>query len=717
MALHHLLGRAVLVLISFIAVSAAAAVHLYVAPTGNDAWSGRLAAPNRDQTDGPFATLEGAREAIRAMKKAGGLPPDGVMVELSAGTYERDRTFELKVEDSGEADSPIVYRAAQGAEVRLVGGKVVTGWKRVTDPAVLNRLDPVARGKIMQADLKAQGITDYGQVASGGLELFFQDQPARLARWPNAGFVKIRDITEEAPNVIHGRKGSQVGDFHYEGDRPKRWTDENDIWLHGYWFWDWSDEYQRVESVDLQQQLIRLAKPYHGSGYLRGARYYALNVLAELDEPGEWQLNRKTGLLYFLPPTPIERGNPMVSVLESLVNTQDVSHVSFQGLILESVRGTPIRVAGGTGTRVVGCTIRNTGDKGVEINGGQNNAVIGCDIYNTAGGGVTLSGGDLQTLTPAGNLAENNHIHHYSRWKRTYTPAVGITGVGNLIRHNLFHDAPHNAVQLGGNEHIIELNEFHHVCLETDDVGAFYMGRDWTQRGNIVRYNYFHHLGKHGGGVGVMAIYLDDWASGTKVVGNVCYKAGRAVLIGGGRDNTVENNVFVDCTPSVHVDSRGLGWAKSYFDGSDNTLVDRLNAVDYRNPPWSTRYPQLLTLYDDEPAIAKGNVIARNISVGGRWVDLLDGLTDEVVKLQDNLVDSDPRFVDREKENFRLKDDSPAFHLGFKPIPIDEIGLVESDQRASWPVHIHGKDGGALPAQTTEAQSLARPGSDVPPPQ
>ena len=224
------------------------------------------------------------------------------------------------------------------------------------------------------------------------------------------------------------------------------------------------------------------------------------------------------------------------------------------------------------------------------------------------------------------------------------------------------------------------------------------MGRDWTQRGNVVRYNYFHHLGKHGGGVGVMAVYLDDWSSGATIVGNLCYKAGRAVLIGGGRDNKVENNVFVDCTPSVHVDSRGLGWAKNYFDGSDNTLVDRLKAVDYRHPPWSTRYPQLLALYSDEPAIAKGNVIARNISVGGRWLDLADGLTDEVVKLQDNLVDADPHFVDREKGDFRLKEDSPAFALGFDPIPINKMGLYQSDQRASWPV-VLGEEVEAVPVQ------------------
>ena len=683
----HTLFRfaAVLLLSATTAFDASGAVTLHVAPNGNDSWTGQAAQPNAERTAGPLATLAGARDAIRALKRGGPLPPGGVVVEVTGGVYELAKTLELTAEDSGEEESPIIYRAAAGEEVRLVGGKVVTDWQLVTDPTILERLEPSARGKVWQANLKELGIDDFGNVASGGVELFFNDQPARLARWPNADFVKIRDVTKEAPETSHGRTGSKVGAFYYEGDRPLRWKDEKDIWLHGYWFWDWADQYQQVESIDTEQQLVRLAQPYHGYGYLPGARYYALNVLAELDEPGEWQLDRETGTIYFWPPNSLEQGRPMVSAIATLATLQDVSHVRWEGFVMEAVRGAAVKIAGGTGVQIVDCTIRNTGDIAVDIRGGSKNAVIGCDISNTAGGGVSLDGGDLATLTPGEHLAENNHIHHYARWKRTYTPAVAISGVGNRIRHNLFHDAPHNAVQLSGNDHLIEFNEFHHVCLETDDVGAFYMGRNWTQRGNVVRYNYFHHLGRHGGGVGVMAIYLDDWASGTTIYGNICFQAGRAVLIGGWRDNLVENNVFVDCTPSIHVDARGLGWAKSYFDGSDNTLFDRLKAVDYRHPPWSDRYPELLTLLDDEPVMPKGNVIARNISVGGRWLDLADGLTDATVKLEDNLVDVDPLFVDRAKEDFRLQPSSPAFKLGFKAIPVEKIGLERSKLRSARP--------------------------------
>jgi parallel beta-helix repeat protein len=190
--------------------------------------------------------------------------------------------------------------------------------------------------------------------------------------------------------------------------------------------------------------------------------------------------------------------------------------------------------------------------------------------------------------------------------------------------------------------------------------GPFYMGRDWTQRGNVVRYNYFHQIGRHKGGVGVQSVYLDDWSSGTLVYGNVLHEAGRGVLVGGGRNNTVENNIFVDCTPAVHVDSRGLGWAKNYFDGTTTTLTDGLKDMNYREEPYSTRYPELLTLYDDEPALAKYNVVVRNISVGGRWLDLHDKLTDKIVRVEDNLIDGDPLFVDAAKGDFRLKDDSPA---------------------------------------------------------
>ena len=153
----------------------------------------------------------------------------------------------------------------------------VKNFQQVTDPAVLRRIDQSARGKVVQADLKALGVTDFGDVATGAnrLEVFFQDRPMTLARWPNEGFVRIVELVGGAPHRIHGLPGDKIGRFVYEGDRPTRWVDEKDVWLHGYWFWDWADQRQRVESIDVARRVIALTPPYHSYGYRKGQWYYA----------------------------------------------------------------------------------------------------------------------------------------------------------------------------------------------------------------------------------------------------------------------------------------------------------------------------------------------------------------------------------------------------------------------------------------------------------
>lgn len=655
-------------------------VTIYVSPSGSDSWSGRLASPNRTKTDGPVATLERARDMIRQMRSnPGGLPKGGVVVYLRGGCYWRSRPFELTSEDSGTLESPIKYRAYRREEVRLIGGKRIPSFQPVRDPQILNRLPEAARGKVVQADLKALGISDFGSLRRRGfgiesvpaaMELFYQGKPMQLARWPNSGWLRIADVPA----------GQQGGRFGCEGDRPKNWQNISDIWVHGYWTWDWADSYEKIASIDTDKRVITTVEPHGVYGYTKGRRFYFLNILEELDEPGEWYLDRSTGILYFWPPDQAANAEALVSILEApLVTMNDVSYVSLEGITFEASRGLGVQITGGTENLIAGCTFRNLGTSAVVISGGTKHGVVSCDIYNVGEGGIHLSGGDRKTLTPGEHFAVNNHIHHYSRWCRTYRPAVSINGVGCRVANNLIHDAPHNAIAGGGNEHIVEYNEIYRVCLETGDAGAFYMGRDLTQRGNIVRYNYFHDLKPvvtaEGAFTDVMAVYLDDCFCGTTVYGNVFLRAGRAVMIGGGRDNTVENNIFIQCNPAIHVDARGRGWASFWFDGRDPTLMDRLKAVNHTQPPYSTRYPELANILNDDPAMPKGNKIIRNICVGGKWIEFLDGLNETIVLVKDNLVDGDPGFVDIQGGNFHLKKDSPALKLGFKQIPLEKIGL------------------------------------------
>jgi len=654
---------------------------LYIATDGKDTWSGRIARPNEDKTDGPFATLERARNAIRGAS----LPDGGITVELGGGVYERDRPFGLTFMDSGMENKPIVYRGRRGEEVRIAGGKVVTGFKQVTDQVVLSRLDPVARGQVVQADLRALGITDFGQVKEGCMELFFKDKPMTLARWPNEGFVYIINTIGGSVIDVRGTKGDKIGKFTYDGDRPKRWMDEKDIWLHGYWFWDWSDERQKVQSIDTERRVITLDKPYHVYGYRKDQWFYAYNVLAELDTPGEWYLDRQTGMLYFWPPEPLDNGKTMISILPTLVTMKETKHVIFRGITFEAARGTAITISGGGNNEIVGCTIRNCNGTAVSISG-KSNGIVGCDIYQIGEGGISLNGGDRIMLAPAGLFAENNHIHHYGRWTPMYRAGISVTGVGNRAAHNLIHDAPHQAIFFSGNDHTIEFNEIHSVCTEANDAGVIYAGQNWTMRGTDIRYNYIHHIYGYKG-LGAYGVYLDDMYSGTTIYGNLFYNIPRAAYIGGGRDCTIENNIFVDCKPAVHVDARALGWAQYHTDAwvlearAKGTLMN----IRYKVPPYSSRYPKLASILNDEPAAPKGNVIVRNVNKGGKW-DEIDDKSRPFVTLRDNLINQDPRFEDTEHQNFQLRDDSPAYKLGFKRIPIEKIGLYNDDKRASWPV-------------------------------
>ena len=246
---HALLSTtlAVLALTLALAGAARAELTLHVAVDGDDAATGSA-------TD-PLASLEGARDRIRQLRAEGA--DDAFVVEVAAGEYAMAGPLRLSSEDGGAPDAPVTYRAQAGAEVRISGGRRVTGWNLVTDEGILGRLPEEARGHVYSADLAALGIRDYGSPVGHGLEVFYRDEPMSISRWPNEGFVRIARVLARTRRREGdgGRPGRQV---RYEGDRPERWVDEADPWVHGYWFWDWSDQRQPVASIDTEQRIIEV---------------------------------------------------------------------------------------------------------------------------------------------------------------------------------------------------------------------------------------------------------------------------------------------------------------------------------------------------------------------------------------------------------------------------------------------------------------------------
>jgi Right handed beta helix region len=669
----------------------AAPREFYVSTKGNDSWAGTLRRP--------FRTLEHARDAARSAKA------EGATVLVRGGDYLLAGSFRLTEADSGTEARPVVYRNYGHEVVRLVGGRALRQWKPVRDKQVLNRFPVEARKHIVACDLRGSGIVDYGEMHSRGfgrpteashVELFFQGRRMTVARWPNEGFTEIVAPGDDAaPRDEHGGiLGRKEFGLIYAGDRPRNWKPSTDIWVHGYWAWDWANSYERVASIDLDKRQVRTAPPYAVYGFRKGQPFFFLNILEELDRPGEYYLDRSTGVLYFWPPAPIQSGETAVSLVsDTLIDLREASYVTLRGFTIEYGRGRGIEIHGGTGVKVLGCTIRNVGNQGVVVQDGTQHTVAGCDIYQTGDGGIQLHGGDRKTLAPASHSAVNNHIHHLAEWSRTYQPGVLLTGVGHRVLHNLIHDGPHNGIQISGNDHLIEFNELHHLCLETGDVGAFYIGRDYSERGNRVRHNFFHHLGGRGS-IGSMAVYLDDCASGVEVFGNIFYRTTRSAFIGGGRDNSIENNIFVDCTPAVDIDGRGLESKPVWHDMVYQTMKEHLEAMNYLAPPYSTRYPKILSLekaYQVATGVPpEGNRVVRNIIKGanaanGKWLRLGWRAKRELIEIRDNLAGEDPLFVDESKMDFRLKPASPAWKLGFQPIPMEKIGLQVDDIRTTLP--------------------------------
>ena len=526
------------------------------------------------------------------------------------------------------------------------------------------------------------------------LEVFFDNEPMPISQWPNEGFINIEEVLGSTKFNVRGVEGRREGIFVYEGDRPRRWTREKNAWVQGYWFRDWAQQRHKIETLDPDKRTISVVPPYHAYGYGKGQWFRGFNLLVEIDKPGEWYIDRQAGVLYFWPPATLKQGCVEVSMSPRLWQMTDVSHVTIRNMRFEASRGSAVSISGGSHCRVDACKFRNLGCHAVTVVDGRENGVAGCEMYNMGGGGIYLLGGDREKLAPAGLYAKNNHIHHYARWERMYRPGIFMSGVGLRAAHNHIHHAPHAAILFGGNDHLFEYNEIHNVCQESHDCGAIYAGRSWTLRGHVLQYNYIHHMfGKDGGPCN--GIYLDDLFSGAVVRGNIFFQVLRPVFIGGGRDNIVENNVFVDCPHAIFIDARALGWCGPHADGRIKEAREKgtIMGVRYKEPPFSTRYPLLPNILDDEPKKPKGNVVRRNIFWAGSgenirrvnggkkpddgWWNGIKPQVKSLVKLEDNLTNVDPKFVDEKTGNFQLRADSPAWKRGFERIPVEKIGLKQ----------------------------------------
>jgi hypothetical protein len=633
----------------------------FVATNGSDSNSG--------SKDKPLATLEGAQNAIRKFKIDKQSKLKTVTVYIRSGTYYRKNTFTLDNNDSGDIKAPITYEPYKNEKVIITGGIGLDKDKfsKVSDESVLNKIiDKTARSHILEYDLKLNHI-DYGSTSQSIIdapELFFNNIPLTLAKWPNENY----SLTG---NIISNIRSNYT--FNYNGTRETSWEGAKDAWIFGYWYYNWADFTVKMDSINIKNHLITF-KQNIDYGIKSNQRYFVFNLLQELDKPGEWYFDRIKGKIYMYPPNTMDKGTFYISQLNKpFIVENNTSNVHFKGITFQANRSLAVVINGGKNNIIEGCSIRNISKNAVSINGGKENGVQSCDIYNTGSGGININAGDRNKLIAANDYADNNNIYNYSRIKRTYTAAINLSGVGNTASHNSIHDAPHTAILFSGNNHTIEYNDIYSVANETDDVGAIYTGRDWTYRGNVIRYNYIHDMENSIGKSGRTGVYLDDCMSSAEVYGNIFYRVNRSILVGSGRDNKIYNNIIIEGSQSIDIDQRGLNH-------NLDLLFKNLAKVPYKSEIWKNKYPDLYKILDDS---IPGNPVGNTVTTNAIYITKKPDIAKPVVKngnvTNNILFTGKPNFISNGELDFKKLSKETIPISNFKDIPFNRIGIYEDD--------------------------------------
>lgn len=578
----------------------------FVAPDGDDANPGTL--------DRPFATPERARDAVRVWRKSVPWPAGGVAIQLRGGTYRWNKTFRLDAEDSGLPGAPVVYRSYRGEQAILDGGLRITDLRAVESLELLERLPPESREAVRVAVLEPSERSVSPQRPAYGCgvdnevvrDLYEDGQPLPIARWPEGGTLAIGGVLDE-------------GTFLFACPTPRmaRWTQAQGAMASGYWKYLWADATVPVAAFDPAAGTIRLARQ-PGYGLEAGRPFYVLNLMEELDRPGEWVLDASSGQLLVWPRTPKGASGLVLSHLDGpFVVLQGCAHVALEGLVLQHGQHHGLVLEGGTDLRVEGCGVRRFGGAGI-VAADTDNLTLRRNHVETLGhAGLRLRSGDRKAMRSGGLVVEGNEVSGFGRHTRTYTPALLLEGCGARVSHNAFHHGPSSALRVEGNDHVIEFNDIHHVVQESDDQGALDMWRDPTYRGVVIRFNRWADIGGGDAPCGQGGIRLDDAISGVHIYGNRFERASRGnfggVQIHGGKDNRVEWNLFVDCRIAVSFSPWEQARWEQFLQGDE--LRPLLHETfDIRSPAALAKYPALTTL----PESANANLVERNVIVGAR---------------------------------------------------------------------------------------------------
>ena len=696
-----------------------AEADFFVSPDGSDDWTGTLEEPNAGSSDGPFATLAHARDAVRNLNKQN---PKDVVVLVREGTYPLQQTVVFGIEDSGASESTVTYAAYPGEKPVFSSGKEIGEWKKATTD--LPGLPDAANGNVWVADCSDRFFTLY-------------DAEGMLPRAKSSGFIPLA--------------GGGRNKLHFPKGRLKNWSNVEDVEIVVRPHHAWISNVLPLVSVDEKKQIamtsIDATYAMNHLHFLPDVEScWVENALEELNEPGEWVLNTKEKKVYLWPRNESTVVAPQLSELilvEGDIDKQGPTdkptrNLVFRGLtfmhgeryqLAEDDAGLQhdwdmhdkanalVRLRGTENCVIDNCHFTHSGSGAIRVDlHGQNNEITGNHIEHMGGAGILLCGyGPGTKDVNHNNLVENNHIHHMGRIY-LHSPGILVWQSGkNRVANNLIHDMPYCGMIVSGfmshffersgrelcrtirkqevgdvpknptpedvrpflhsRANMLEYNEIHHVMETMGDGNAIYIRG--AGAGNVIRRNYIHHL------VQPMlmqaAIRTDGGQRDTLIAENLIYKCmAQGIILK--LNNRAENNIVVD----ILAPPRGY-----YMSLREGPLTD---AVIQRNVFYSLNKE---SVFIDE--LGPGNNKKTEDRRGFKLARSKDAHTDNNIyfcavdpslskqmlqKQQSDGVDQnsqaiDPLFVDPENGDFRFKPDSPALKMGIVPIDLSKVGLLD----------------------------------------
>ncbi len=667
----------------------------FVATNGNDGWSGRLPAPNRKGTDGPFATLPAALKAVRASRlQADPASKTPAKILIGSGLYFLNQPVSLLPEDSD-----LVLAAYPNASPVLSGGRPITGWRQVT-----------VEGRNLWAG-------DIPEVRDGKWlfrELWVNGRRATRARYPNRGYLPIAELPDKANEWTQGQSRFRFreGDF-------KAWPTVTNAEVVA--MTRWVESRLPVVNVDEKERMVSFSKRAVFE-LAPGDLYYAEGALEFLDEPGEWYLDPSAGTLYYLPRPgeTLAEIQAIAPVLQQVIRFEGqpdagkfVERVTLRGLTFShaewyypqgfqgaknksNVSPSPQADVGGFAQAAVGvpgaihgegihgcviedCRFTALGNYALELaRGCQSNRVTRCEFTDLGAGGAKL--GETRIRDQAAEQARANEISHcrIHDGGKLFASAVGIwigQSPDNRIIHNLIRDFYYTGISIGwtwgygpalATNNLVARNHVHHIGVKSDGDGPILsdMGGIYTlgkQPGTTIRSNLWHDIaGIRYGGWG---IYFDEGSSGILAEDNIVYRTTH----GGfhqhyGETNIVRNNIFAFARD--HQLQRSRSEPHRSFNFVTNIVY--FDTGNLLGGDWSgDNYFMDWNLYFDARPDAKPDQLHLGPCTWQQW--------QERGHDQHSLV-ADPLFVAPAKNDFLLQSNSPALQLGFRPVDLSSAG-------------------------------------------